>query len=157
MNIEATIDEASLKNATDGITRQFNEIELPIEEKMAEKFHQIVLLNLGAFGIDRPYEWQPLSDRSEIGRAYIRKVGRTFSTLFETGALQSVIRQDGNKVSVNDDVVPYAVEVQVGNPQKNLPPRLAFPIDSNGNAMPFTMSEVNRAAQEEVARLVLDL
>jgi hypothetical protein len=150
MTLETTIDESSLRSMETGIVKTFEKIQQPVEEAMAKKFHQIVLLNLGQIGIDRPFQWDPLSDRSEIGREYIRKVGRTYATLLETGALQAAIHQDGNKVSVNDSEVPYAVEVQVGNPAKNLPPRPAFPIDSNGNALPFTQGELIRAAIQEL-------
>jgi phage gpG-like protein len=152
MNIEATIDEASLKSATDGVTRDFEKLQVPVQNAMAEKFFQIVRLNFGNFGIDRPIEWPPLSP------AYAKKVGREHATLFVSGALEAAVKTDSSpessRVYVSDSDVSYATSHQWGVPSRNLPARPFFPVDAQGDVTPFTFQEVQQSAQDEVARLL---
>lgn len=152
MILEATIDQGSLQDAVGGIMRDFEKLKSPVEDAMAEKFFQMVRLNFGNFGIDRPIEWAPLSP------AYAKRVGREHATLFLSGSLEAAIKIESNpdvsRVFVTDNDVPYALAHQYGSEKKNLPARPFFPIDQNGVVMPFTLAEVQRSANEEVARLL---
>ncbi len=76
-----TINERELDQI---IEQKATEAQPHIQQAMGEMFKDIVMSNFGPTGIDRPAPWPPLSDRSAIGRAYIRKVGRSFATLYET-------------------------------------------------------------------------
>ncbi len=131
MNFSLTLNEAEL---ADTITSHLTAVVPAVQHGMAEMFKDVVMSNFGQTGIDRPEPWPPLSDRSEIGRAYIRKVGRTFSTLYETGLMASAVRQtdspDGSSVSLSDQDCPYATRHHEGT--EILPRRRVFPILDDG-------------------------
>jgi phage gpG-like protein len=124
----------------------------PIQESMAEKFFEIVRLNFGNFGVDRPVEWAPLSP------AYAKRVNREHATLFVSGKLESSVKTESNedraRVFITKDDVVYALAHQYGVPSKGLPPRPYFPIDTNGEVTPFTKANVEEAAREATARLI---
>lgn len=127
-----------------------------IQQGMGEQFRDIVMSNFGPTGVDRPYPWPPLSDRSEIGRAYIRKVGRTYATLYETGTMAGAVRQTdelfGSEVSLSDQDVPYATRHHDGAP--GLPMRRVFPILTGGQITDYTTKAVVEAAQQVASEVL---
>ena len=131
MNISLQLDERTL---TQTVERQIVDVQQPVQQAMAEQFRDIVMSNFGETGLDRPAPWPPLSDRSAIGRAYIRKVGRTYATLYLTGAMAGAVRQtdgpDGSSVSLSDTDVAYATRHHDG---QGVPKRRVFPILDDGN------------------------
>jgi phage gpG-like protein len=158
MSYELSIPASSMTQFENRLATRLEEVKQPVQGAMAEKYFEIVRSNFGQFGVDRPIEWAPLSDRSEIGRAYIRKVGRTYATLFVTGKLESSVSFDANedrgRVYVDNSVCDYAVENQYGNPARNLPPRPFFPLTENGETSEFTQEKVTEAARGELERLI---
>jgi homoaconitase/3-isopropylmalate dehydratase large subunit len=73
----------------------------------------------------------------------------------ETGALARAIKMDKAtsdhaEVYQSNDGAPYATEVQIGNPAKHLPPRLAFPMNPDGSARPWTYGQIKAAAERAV-------
>ena len=158
MNVSLSIPASEMQLFQRSLMNRFEEAKQPVQGAMGERFFEIVRSNFGDYGIDRPTEWAPLSDRSAIGRNYIRKVGRTHATLFVTGHLESSIKfesnEDSAKVSVSDNDCEYATDLQFGNPAKNLPARPYFPIEPNGEITPFTTDQVNEAASQELQRIL---
>lgn len=155
MKASLTLNPSEIAKTKAAIQKQFHGLKQPVQAAMAERYHEIVLGNLGIAGLDRPYAWPPLSNRSKVGRAYIQKVGRTYATLLETGALARAIKMDKAtsdhaEVYQSTDSAPYAIEVQLGNPKKNLPPRLAFPMQPDGSARPWTLGQIKAAAERAV-------
>jgi phage gpG-like protein len=152
--IEATIDQSELDNCADEIAAQIRAAVPAVQAAMAEMYRDIVIGNLGPSGVDRPITWEPLSNRSAVGRAYIQKVGRTYATLYETGKLASAIRMDNSSVeqstvSVSDEDCEYAVKHQYGFPPQNLPARPYFPFDPmTGETTPYTLAAMQQVAQE---------
>jgi len=132
MNLTMTLDERELNQI---IAQKVESAQPHIQQAMAEQFRDIVMSNFGPTGIDRPAPWPPLSDRSEVGRAYIRKVGRTYATLYLTGAMASAVRQidgkDVSSVSLSDSDVPYSTMHHDGS--ERVPRRRVFPILDDGN------------------------
>jgi phage gpG-like protein len=144
---------ATLKLNPDDLQRdienQLGTVTSPAENAMAQRFWQITRSNFGYFGIDRPYTWPPLSAR------YSRKVGRTVATLIVSGHLRdSVHIEDGNKVVVNSDDCPYALAHAYGSRKTNLPPRMYFPIDAQGQPLPWTAEQLAQAAQAKINSLL---
>lgn len=118
-----------------------------VEAAMAARYHEIVLANFGESGVDRPIDWPPL------GNVYAKLMGRTFATLYVTGALFDSVEIDPQsaKVSVrNTGAVPYALVHQFGG--RNTPPRPYFPMTPDGTALPWTVQEVQQAAADALAR-----
>lgn len=128
----------------------------PVQQGMAEQFRDIVMSNFGPTGVDRPYVWPPLSDRSEIGRAYIRQVGRSYATLFESGLMASAVRTTDelfeSTVSLSDQDCPYASKHHWGAP--GLPMRRVFPILTGGQVTPYTIKACLDAAQQIVSEVL---
>ena len=152
----ATISSSAFEAFASDLIARFESVKQPVQAEMAHTFWDIVQSNLGEFGIDRPHTWPPLSNRSSVGRAYIRKVGRTFATLLETGALSQAIKWDGTQsdkatVSVSDSDCPYATRHQFGAPEHALPERPYFPIVGD-EVLPFTMDQVLESAANELDR-----
>src|SRR6478609_2754231 len=121
------------------------EARTPINFAMGQKMREMVWGNFGVAGVDRPMAWAPLSP------AYAKKVGREYATLKLTGALKDAIAVGGAEgesitVSVSDADVPYSSVHQSGS--RRMPKRPYFPIDDNGNVMPYTASQVTAAAQK---------
>lgn len=158
MSYELTISASSMTQFENKLATRLEEVKQPVQAAMAEKYFEIVRLNFGQFGVDRPIEWAPLSDQSAIGRAYIKKVGRTYATLFVTGKLESSVSFEANeergRVFVDNSICDYAVENQYGNPSRHLPPRPFFPIDANGETTNFTQEKVTEAAAEQLRLLI---
>jgi len=146
MNLTMTLDEHELNQIID---QKVESAQPHIQQAMGEMFKDIVMSNFGPTGIDRPAPWPPLSDRSAIGRAYIRKVGRSFATLYETGAMAGAVREtdmpDVSSVSLSDTDCPYATRHHEGG--GNLPRRRVFPILDDGNITDRSKAMVMDAAQ----------
>jgi hypothetical protein len=133
----------------------FGKLKQPAQDAMSEQYLQIVQSNFGPTGIDRPWPWDQLSDRSAIGRAYIKKVGRTYATLYETGALfnNSLSRDSSNPdaatVTMRDtSAAPYATRHHYG--AWPLPPRRVFPMRADGSVTADTGKAVTDAAQQAI-------
>ena len=124
----------------------------PITAAMADALYRIVDGNFGDFGMERPFEWTDLTP------AYAKEVKRNHATLVVSGALRSgVIREygtDKSRVYMNNDSVPYAMAQMKGYPPRNLPARSVWPLDSSGEALPFTAASVTNAAQEKLESLL---
>lgn len=152
MNYDLAINPNELDLFKRSLLYRFEQARSPIQQSMAEKFFEIVRLNFGDFGVDRPVEWAPLSP------AYARRVNREHATLFVSGKLESSVQVESNeeraRVFITDSDVPYATAHQFGVPSKNLPPRPYFPIDGNEDVLPFTRQQVEEAARTECANLL---
>lgn len=153
MNIALNLDERAL---TSILTAKLDDVQLPVQQGMAEQFKDIVMSNFGPTGVDRPAVWPPLSDRSEVGRAYIKKVGRTFATLYETGAMAGAVRKTdelfASEVSLSDSDCPYASRHHTGTTK--LPRRRVFPIRDDESITPYSKEAVMDAAKQVVQEVL---
>jgi len=115
---------------------------------MAARYGEIVRSNFGESGLDRPSAWPPLSP------SYAKEVGRTYATLFVSGALFSAVRVDAQdaRVSASNADAPYATAHQFGNPAGNLPARPYFPVAADGGPTEYTRGEVLAAAAAALGR-----
>lgn len=134
------------------ITQAFAKVKSPVQFTMAQRFRDLTLANFGIAGVDRPVAWPPLT------YAYAQKMKREYASLFVTGRLHDAIQVGGSEgdsttVSVSNSSVPYATVHQYGG-GNNIPARPYFPMDKQGNVMPYTFGEVVAAAQEELVRLL---
>ncbi len=153
MTITAIISQSDLAAFEQATEAQIMAAKVKAEDAMMEAFYGAVEANFGAGGLDRPWEWAPLSDRSPRGRAYILKVGRSYATLYVTGALAASIKKtpssgDGASVSMDNSEVSYATRHHTGDSENSLPARRVFPIDINGECLPYTEAVVLNAARE---------
>lgn len=132
----------------------FNSIKVELQGAMADAFYEVVMGNFGTLGFDRPWDWSPLSP------AYARKVGRSYATLFVTGALKDSVKHesvnpDAASVWMSKSDVPYALAHHYGNLEKNLPARRVFPLDLADHVTQLTLDWVTDSLREklrEVAR-----
>jgi len=139
MNITFNVVEADLLALGVGITASIEAVRPKVNEAMGQRFYELVQGNFGIAGVDRPMAWAPLSP------AYAKSVGRQIATLDLTGALRSAIMVGGNMgqgitVSVSNSSVPYATIHQTGG--LRMPARPYFPIDENGEVLPYTVSQI---------------
>lgn len=130
---------------TEFIAEAIEQARPAVNAAMGQRFYDLVQGNFGVAGVDRPMYWAPLSP------AYARKVGRTYATLDLTGNLRSAIMIGGSEgesvtVSVSDSDVPYATVHQMGGVR--MPKRPYFPVDDDGDVLPYTASEVVAAASK---------
>ena len=149
MNVQISIPVTDLNQFASGLESAFDELKPIVHEAMGKRFYALVQGNFGIAGVDRPMTWAPLSP------AYARKVGREIATLHLSGALRDAIMIGGFEgesvtVSVSDSSVPYATVHQTGSAR--MPKRPYFPIDDNGEVMPYTAGEVKQAAQDALER-----
>ena len=152
MNLSIQFDETKF---TAEITAKLAGVKFPVQMAMGEQMRDIVMSNFGATGVDRPEPWPPLSDRSEVGRAYIRKVGRSYATLYESGFMAGCVRNtdelDGSAVSLSDSDCPYATRHHFGDPAHNLPQRRVFPIRRDGSITDYSKEAVIDAAKQQLS------
>lgn len=154
LDIQVTLDEATVSRATEATERLLWQIKSDAQLAMGEAYEQVVLNNFGPFGVDRPWPWAPLSP------AYAKKVGRTYATLLVSGAMRQQLRVDNDSpdacvVSMSDDGVPYATVHHHGNPDGNaghpgLPARRVFPMRDDGSPTEYARQRVFDAALEAV-------
>ena len=148
MIIEANIDPSAVAALSRDMQDELEFAAMGMQAAMAAAYVDVVAGNLGATGVDRPFAWAPLSP------AYARKMGRTYATLYVTGALAQAVKVDNSlaqhsTVSVSDDDCAYACAHQYGYPPHNLPARPYFPFDpTTGETTPFTLDLVQQAAQD---------
>jgi hypothetical protein len=155
MNIRLDIDQGQLDGALSGLAARLEALRQPVQAAMADAMEGIVLANFGSQGFMRPWDWQPLSAK------YAKKVGRTYATLFVTGALKSTLRKDtsdpdGASVTMgNNGLVNYALAHHHGNPGNfgttvegsgELPARRVFPLDEADHPTPESVELVRQAA-----------
>jgi len=134
----------------------------PVQQRMSEVMHTIILDNFGSTGLMRPWDWQALSPK------YAKKVGRAFATLVVTGALRETVRRDDSKheasevVMSNTGLVPYALAHHHGNPGNfgwtqpgsgELPARRVFPLDEADQVLPEANEIVSQAAEKAIKEL----
>lgn len=143
-SIAPVINEAKFSA---GIWAEVQAVRPVVEDSMAKRFHELTLANFGIAGVDRPFHWPRLSSD------YAKKVKREMATLHVTGTLKAAVKQEGNQVSVSDRDVPYATVHQYGG-GNNIPARPYFPIDSDGDCMPYTYGQVVHAAQAKLAEVL---
>lgn len=149
MKVTANIELGSLSAFESSFMQNMEALRPAAHAAMGQRFHEIVLGNFGIAGVDRPMSWAPLSP------AYAKKVGREIATLFVSGRLKDSImvggaNADSITVSVSNSSVPYATVHQNGG--KNMPARPYFPIDENGQVMPWTESQIVEAAALAISR-----
>lgn len=156
MNFSITIPPGQLASFESSLREKVEAARQPVQSAMADAMHGIVLANFGSTGFMRPWDWQALSP------AYARKVGRTFATLFVTGALKDTVRKDasGDSASVsmaNNGLVSYALAHHHGNPGNfgttqagsgELPARRVFPLDEADQVLPEAVEMVTEAARK---------
>jgi phage gpG-like protein len=113
--------------------------------QMINEIRFITQQNFGASGIDRPQPWQILS----LNYAWEKKKGDRTPTLMLKGDL---IR--GFRTAITDNsatltnVVPYAEQHEHGEPWKNLPKRMYYPINEDGSLTPFAEKSLEEVAQK---------
>jgi phage gpG-like protein len=149
VNVSFNIPAGELEGMEKFLYDALAEVRPQVHQAMGQRFHDVVLNNFGFTGVDRPNAWAPLSP------AYAKKVGREVATLFVTGALKDSIMVGGAygesvTVSVSDASVPYATVHQTGGVR--MPKRPYFPINDNGEVLPWTQSQVVEAAQTAIER-----
>lgn len=147
MTLSLQLDNGSLAAARAALIRTIEATRFPVNSAMTAVYYGVVMANFGSTGFDRPWGWKELSP------AYAKRVGRTFATLYVTGALQDSVGVDvtetGGVVSMgagNRGDVPYALAHHYGHPQKNLPARRVFPMRKDGSTTEATKALVLEAA-----------
>lgn len=155
MQITVTISSEEFERLQASIHGKFGDKVAWVQGKMAERYWLLVQNNLGPTGEARPNVWPPLSN-SPAGKAYQRKVGRSYATLLETGALAAAIKLDRENatVSVNSNDCEYALAHQYGYPKGNLPARGYFPFDESGQPTMYAQAAVEEAAAEAVKQML---
>ena len=155
MTVTISITPGSLEAMQSALGAKFEALRQPVQAAMAEQYLEVVQSNFGATGLDRPWPWEPLSDRSAVGKAYIKKVGRTYATLFETGSMFSTTlhsdsaNPEAATVSMVDSAeAPYATRHHHGG--GNLPARRVFPMNEDGTCTEMTLGMVRDAAIQTV-------
>lgn len=154
------VDGGAVDAFAAAVERRLDAAQAAGRAAMTLAFHGVVDANFGSTGFDRPFQWMPLSD-TPSGRRYQRRVGRSFATLLETGALKGTLRADeaaGEVSMANTGTVRYAVAHHHGNPPNfgwvargrgELPARRVFPLDpSTEQVTPRTAALVTRAAAD---------
>ncbi len=157
MMIEATMDQSEVNALSEHVQDQIEFAAMRVQAAMAAAYVDVIASNLGPWGIDRPFPWEPLSP------GYAKKVGRKFATLYDTGAMARAVKTDNSKayaseVSISDGDVPYATAHQYGYPPNNLPARPYFPFNpQTGETTPFTLELVRQAAEDELASTLREI
>jgi phage gpG-like protein len=132
----------------------------PVQNAMAIRLSDIVLLNFGDDGVDRPIPWEPL------GPLYAVKYHDGDRTPREvlTGDLQASIDVElGNpEYSRVFSSVEYAAAQQWGSTWGNtvIPPRPFFPLvgdENHADLTPYSESEVRAAAEQAIADAIQSL
>ncbi len=159
MQIEIEIPQSELSRFEVQIMQRVEAIKPRVQGAMAARFAEIVLSNFGIAGADRPWHFERLTPE------YAKKVGREIATLEVTGALKASLLTGGSegestRVSMSNSSVPYALAHHDGSPEGNrshpgLPARRVFPLDESDNVLPWTQSQVQEAAANELARMIL--
>ena len=148
MKYSLTVPQSSLDALSASVLFKFLAVKPVVELAMAERFRKMVLANFGIAGADRPTDWPPLS------WSYALKVGRSIATLEVSGALKGAVKAghdgDAGFCSVSNADVPYAMGHQFGS--NRLPARPYFPVDADGEVMPYTQSQVQEAAERALFR-----
>ena len=128
----------------------FDAVKVMCQAAMANRFATIVDRNFGFSGEARPETWPILS------YDYAKKFhdGQRIPTLQLTDALRQSIQIDDNShdAAVVWTDCPYAADHQFGNPEKNLPARPFFPMDSAGFITPYAEAECLEACANELNR-----
>lgn len=161
MNLTLDISSSDLASLESSVLTRVEALRQPVQSAMADAVYGIVEANFGSQGFMRPWDWQPLSQK------YARKVGRTFATLFVTGALKSTLRKDSNSPDAatvtmgNNGLVNYALAHHHGNPGNfgttqpgsgELPARRVFPLDEADHVTEEATGMVREAAIAAVRR-----
>ena len=143
MNITATFDADKFEQ---DIIAKVESVRLHTIEAMTATVYDIVMMNFGPTGVDRPLPWAPLSNRAPY--FYANKVGRPFATLRVTGAMEQAVRHsvtpEAGSVSLSDDDCSYATKHHFGT--DILPIRRVFPINLDDTITDYTESAVIAAA-----------
>lgn len=132
------------------VAQVLEEVRLKGQLAMADAYYGIVMANFGSAGFDRPWAWPPLSP------AYAKRVGRTFATLYVTGALKDTVQKDISNPEVymvsmgNTATVPYALAHHYGVAENNLPARRVFPMFYDDSMTDKTADLVEKAARAAV-------
>lgn len=150
MKYSISIPAYSLDSLSAAMLFKFLAVKPMVELAMAERFKEMVLSNFGIAGADRPADWPPLSWR------YALKVHRSIATLEVSGALKGAVKAghdgDAGYCSVSKADCGYALAHQFGYAPRNLPARPYFPVDADGEVMPYTQSQVQEAAEMALSK-----
>jgi phage gpG-like protein len=149
MNVRVEFTPESQAKFEAAIVLRLRSVKPTVLEAMRDRCYELVMGNFGTAGVDRPFSWPPLS------YPYALKVKREIATLVVTGALKAAVQKGGTEgdsttVSISNSSVPYATIHQTGG--KNMPARPYFPINDDGEVLPYSASEINAAAQEALRR-----
>lgn len=140
VQINVTVNLYPVIEALDGLRE-------PVQSAMADAMYGIVMGNFGESGLMRPWEWQALSS------AYAKRVGRTYATLYVTGALKSTVTKSSDSEAgrvgmANSGLVPYAMRHHKGD--DIMPSRRVFPLDSGNDVLQEAVKIVQEAACAKV-------
>ena len=142
MTFELDISSMDLAEA---IQAKFEEVRVPIQAAMANRFASIVHNNFGFDGEDRPKVWPTLS--FEYAKKYHK--GVDIPTEILSGDMMNSVRIEENNPEFAsvfvDPSIEYAAEQQKTRP--------FFPV-LNGQLTPYAIDQVTRAAQNEAERLL---
>jgi phage gpG-like protein len=146
--------DISSMDLAEQVQARFEEVRVPIQAAMANRFASIVNHKFGQEGEDRPWTWQPLTRNY----ADTHHGGNRIPTETLTGDLQASIQIDEmnpDHASVWTDC-PYAAEQQWGT--QFVPARPFFPLIGTGmddaELTPYALDQVMRAAENEAERLL---
>ena len=154
-NLNITISPEAFKGLEGSLEEIFNRVKQPVQNAMADVFHQTVMANFGQSGLDRPWEW------ADLEPGYAKKVHRTYATLYVDGKLASAVKVEYGEncasVSISKDDVVYALIHQFGgqagkNHAATIPARPYFPIDERGQIMPYTLKSCLEIAELQLRK-----
>ena len=138
--------DISSMNLGEAIQAKFDEVRVPIQAAMANRFASIVHNNFGFEGEDRPRNWPLLSFD------YARKFHKGVDTPTEilSGDMMNSVRIDEN----NPDAASVFVDPSIEYAAEQQGMRPFFPMDVTGELTPYAKDEVIRAAQNEAERIL---
>lgn len=150
MNLSFQVNEMTLHALSLRLNTTLSDLKHQLQRAMAKRLLWCVHQNFGGAErfVTKPYP--PLSEK------YAERVGRSFATLYVTGALKNSVQifEQGEEVSVGlDGSVPYDLVHQYGG-GNNIPARPYFPLDENDDVLPEVQDLVMEAAQEELERML---
>ncbi len=153
MTYHLNIPSSELDRVAQELERKIELMRSDVQLAMAEAFEETVLNNFGPVGEDRPFDWPPLSP------AYAKKVGRTYATLYVTGAMKQAVKiesaMESADVVLSDSDCAYATpHHKLSAAPPGLPTRRVFPIDEANEVTPMTTAKVVNAADEALRRML---
>ena len=137
--------DISSMNLAEQIQAKFEEVRVPIQAAMANRFASIVHNNFGFEGEDRPKSWPSLS--FDYAQHYHR--GVDVPTEILSGDMMNSVRIEEN----NPDAASVFVDPSIEYAASQQATRPFFPM-LGGQLTPYAIDEVTRAAQNKAERLL---